>query len=132
LLAAEMMLAQQPDHHVALDVLRGLGRQSHRETALAIAKMLQTYLGLDMGLPTDGPVAANSKVAADVAKRVLQWATGRAAAGPAVPEGETRTVEAPPRPPSVVIQRPPSQVASTPRPRPPAGRGSSPNVWVPS
>ena len=131
LLAAEMMLAQQPDHHVALDVLRGLGRQSHRETALAIARMLQTYLGLDMGLPTDSPVAANSKVATEAAKRVLQWATGRPAGAPStVPEAETRIVQ-PPRPPSMPGSRPPSQLTAPPRPRPPAGQGSSPNVWVP-
>jgi hypothetical protein len=128
LLAAEMMLANNPAHPVAIDVLRGLGRQSHRETALAIARMLQTYLGLDMDLP-DGPVAANSKVATEAAKRVLHWATGKAEKAPA--EGPTRVV-APPRPPSLPAVRPPSQATTQPPPRPPAGRGSSANVWVPN
>lgn len=130
LLAAEMMLAQNAAHSVAIDVLRGLGRGSHRETALAIARLLQTYLGLDMGMP-DGPVATNSKVATEAAKRVLQWAAGRPA-GPAlveIAEGGTRSV-APPRPPSMPLHRA-SQSTPGPRPRPPAGQGSSPNVWVP-
>jgi hypothetical protein len=128
LLAAETMLSQNPAHPVAIDVLRGLGRQSHRETALAIARLLQTYLGLDMELP-EGPVAANSKVATEAAKRVLQWATGRAEKAPA--EGQTR-VGAPPRPPSLPAQRPQSQATTQPQARPPAGRGSSANVWVPN
>src|SRR5690606_25445714 len=59
------------------DVLRGLGRQSHRETVLTIARLLQTYLGVDVGLPDGPPLAANSKAAAEAAKRVFQWATGR-------------------------------------------------------
>jgi hypothetical protein len=46
---------------VAIDVLRGLGRQSHRETVLTIARLLQTYLGVDVGLPEGPPLAANSK-----------------------------------------------------------------------
>ena len=63
-------------------MLRGLGRQPNRETALVIARLVQDYLRLDMGLPA-GTVAINSKSAAEVARRVLQWATGRtnAAAG---------------------------------------------------
>lgn len=128
LLAAEAMLSHNPAHPVAIDVLRGLGRQSHRETALAIARLLQTYLGLDMELP-DGPVAANSKTATEAAKRVLHWATGKAEKAPA--EGQTRVVP-PPRPPSLPMQRPPSQATTQPPPRPPAGRGSSANVWVPN
>ena len=81
-LAAEMLLAWNPANPDAIDVLRGLGRQPNRETALVIARLVQDYLRLDMGLPA-GTVAINSKSAAEVARRVLQWATGRtnAAAG---------------------------------------------------
>lgn len=74
--AAEMLLAWNPHNPDAIDVLRGLGRQSNRDTALVIARLLQTYLKLDMGLPS-GPVAANGKPAVEVAKRVFQWATAR-------------------------------------------------------
>jgi hypothetical protein len=77
LLAAEMMLAHDATDPVAIDVLRGLGRQSHRETVLTIAHLLQTYLGVDVGLPDGPPLAANSKAAAEAAKRVFQWATGK-------------------------------------------------------
>ncbi len=76
LLAAELMLAADPTDAEAIDVLRGLGRQPNRETAITIARLLQAYLGLDLGLPA-GPIAAQSRPAAEVAKRVLAWATAR-------------------------------------------------------
>ena len=76
LMAAEILLTADPNSPDALDVLRGLGRQANRESVLTIAKLLQVHQGLDMGLP-DGPIAANSKAAAEAARRVFQWATGR-------------------------------------------------------
>jgi hypothetical protein len=76
LLAAEALLAANPDHADAVGVLRGLGRQQNRETALTIARILQTYLGMDMGLPADGEVPPTGKAATEAAKRVLAWATG--------------------------------------------------------
>ncbi len=76
LLAAELMLAANPTDAEAIDVLRGLARQPNRETAITIARLLQAYLGLDLGLPA-GPIAAQSRPAAEVAKRVLAWATNR-------------------------------------------------------
>jgi hypothetical protein len=82
MLAAEMLLAWNPQNPDAIDVLRGLGRQSNRETALAIARLLQKYLKLDMGLP-EGKLPPNSKQAAETARRVFTWATGRAGPGPA-------------------------------------------------
>jgi hypothetical protein len=76
ILAAEMLLTWNPNNPDAIDVLRGLGRQSNRETVLAIARLLQKYLHLDMGL-TPGSTQANTKQAAEVAKRVFTWATGK-------------------------------------------------------
>ena len=76
LLAVELMLATNPEDAEAIDVLRGLARQPNRETAITIARLLQAYLGLDLGLPA-GPIAAQSRPAAEVAKRVLAWATSR-------------------------------------------------------
>ncbi len=78
IMAAEMLLAWNPTNPDAIDVLKGLGRQSNRDTALAIARLLQKYLKMDMGIP-DGTLTANSKPAAEVAKRVFQWATGKSA-----------------------------------------------------
>jgi hypothetical protein len=76
LLAAELMLAANPADGDAIDVLRGLGRQPNRETAVTIARLLQAYVGIDLGLPS-GPIAPQSRPAAEVAKKVLAWATSR-------------------------------------------------------
>lgn len=76
ILAAETMISADVNNAEALDVLRGLGRQPNRETALTIARLLQQYLGMDMGLPS-GTIEPNSKAAVEAARRVLQWATGR-------------------------------------------------------
>jgi hypothetical protein len=75
LTAVEVMLAADPTGASAIDVLRGLGRQPNRETSLAIARLLQQYAGIDFGLPHTG---VTPKVAAEVAQRVLRWASGKA------------------------------------------------------
>ena len=75
-LAAEILLGWNPSNADAIDVLRGLGRQANRETALVIARLLQTYLRVDVGLPSAG-LPVGSKHAAEVARRVFQWATAR-------------------------------------------------------
>ena len=79
LLAADIMLKTDPTDGSALDVLRGLGRQSNRDTALAIARILQNRLQLDLGLPGSG-VVPTSKQSMDVTQKVFRWATGRALA----------------------------------------------------
>ncbi len=76
LFAAEQMLRINPHDPDGVDVLRGLARQPNREMALAVAGVLQNLLGLDLGLPPGELPAANSKTAADVARRVLMWANG--------------------------------------------------------
>jgi hypothetical protein len=78
LFAAEQMLrinAHDPD---GVDVLRGLARQPNREMALSVATVLQNVLGLDLGLPPGDRPPPQSKIAADVARRVLNWANGAA------------------------------------------------------
>ncbi|MCZ2340428.1 MAG: hypothetical protein LC104_01370 [Bacteroidales bacterium] len=82
LVAAEAMLEADPTDPTAVEVLRGLGRQPNRETALAIAWLLQNYLGMDMGLPTHESVPPNSKAASEAARRVLNWAMNRAPESP--------------------------------------------------
>jgi hypothetical protein len=123
LLAAEILLATDPENPDATDVLRGLGRQSNRETALAVARLLQTYLGMDMGLPA-GHVAANSKVAAEAARAVFQWATGRPAPPPPSEHGSawvTRPVSQPALPGL-------KKTALPPRTQPPGTGGTA---WAP-
>jgi hypothetical protein len=122
ILAAEMLLAWDPTNPDAIDVLRGLGRQPNRETALVIARLVQQYLRHDLGLPT-GPVATNSKAAAEVARRVLQWATGRATAVLETTPGDAGDawVARPATAPALPSTR--SMGGPLPPPRP--GRGSS-------
>ncbi len=76
LLAADTLLKTNPTDGSALDVLRGLGRQSNRDTALAIARILQDRLQLDLGIPASG-VTLNTRQAADITQKVFRWATGR-------------------------------------------------------
>lgn len=74
LIAVEVMLAADPNDNSALDVLRGLGRQQNRETALAIARVLQKYCGVSFGLP---PRGASLKQQTDAVQKVYHWATGK-------------------------------------------------------
>jgi hypothetical protein len=76
LFAAELMLQQNPHDPDGVDVLRGLARTPNREMALSVAAVLQNVLGLDLGLPPGEMPLATSKVAAEVARRVLLWANG--------------------------------------------------------
>ncbi|HET6574987.1 MAG TPA: HEAT repeat domain-containing protein [Fimbriiglobus sp.] len=123
LLAAEILLAADPENPDATDVLRGLGRQSNRETSLAVARLLQTYLGMDMGLP-DGQIAANSKVAAEAARAVFQWATGRPAPPPPAEHGSAWVTRPVSRPALPGLKK----TALPPRTQPPGGGGAT---WAP-
>ena len=76
LFAAELMLRINPHDPDGLDVLRGLARQPNRELSVQIAAVLQNVLGLEVGLPADELPAPTSRLAADVARRVMAWANG--------------------------------------------------------
>jgi hypothetical protein len=76
LFAAELMLRINPHDPDGIDVLRGLARQTNRELALQVAAILQQLLGLELGLPPGELPASNTKVAAEVARRVALWANG--------------------------------------------------------
>lgn len=77
LFAAEVMLRANPNDPDGIDVLRGLARQPNREMAVAVAGILQNVLGLELGMPTTGELPVpTSKLAAEVARRVLAWANG--------------------------------------------------------
>lgn len=74
LMAAAALLAQRDDPRT-VEVLREAAQQPNRQIALTAAGMIQKFLGVDMGLPVGGELpAANSRQAAEVARRVLQWA----------------------------------------------------------
>ena len=76
LMAAEILIADDVNNSDGLDVLRGLGRQQNREISLSIARILQSYLGMDMAYPSAG-LAPHSKQAGEVVKRVMMWASGK-------------------------------------------------------
>jgi hypothetical protein len=60
----------------ALGALHDLARLPNREIALATAEVIQRRLGVDLGLPRGQPLPPlYSRQAADVARRVLLWAT---------------------------------------------------------
>jgi hypothetical protein len=75
LIAVEALLEQ--GHSLeAVAALRDLARVPNREIALGIAQVAQRRLNLDLGLPRDRSLPPlNSREAAEVARRVLMWAT---------------------------------------------------------
>lgn len=75
LIAVEALMdqGQSPE---ALAALHDLARLPNREIALATADVVQRHLGVDLGLPRDqSPPSVESRAAAEVARRVLAWAT---------------------------------------------------------
>ncbi|HMF12899.1 MAG TPA: HEAT repeat domain-containing protein, partial [Gemmataceae bacterium] len=69
-------LLERGDHPGARAALRDLARLPNREIALAIAALVQRRLGVDLGLPPGEPLPPiHSRQAAEVTRRVLNWAT---------------------------------------------------------
>lgn len=62
-------------HARALHTLKDLARLPNREIALATADVVQRRLGVDLGLGIGQPLPAiQSRQAADITRRVMQWA----------------------------------------------------------
>jgi hypothetical protein len=77
LLAAGNLLRSGLDD-AALEALREVARIPNREITLRVAVIIQKSLRIDMGLPLDGPMPhPQSKQAAEIAQRVLDWVSGR-------------------------------------------------------
>jgi hypothetical protein len=75
LIAVEALLSrgQSPE---AMAALHDLARLPNREIALGIADVVQRRLGIDLGLPRGQALPpVHSRLAAEVARRVLSWAT---------------------------------------------------------
>ncbi|HUR54483.1 MAG TPA: HEAT repeat domain-containing protein [Gemmataceae bacterium] len=123
LFAAEVMLMANPHDPDGLDVLRGLARQPNRELAVQIAGILQNILGLELGLPPGELPAHTSKVAAEVARRVLLWANGATPDMIRPPAGPMGGLKPGSRPPFAGLQR-----TNFVPPDPPRKRGSSSGV----
>jgi len=76
LTAVEALLAAGDDSGEAMTALHELARLPNREIALAVADVLQRRLSQDMGLPRNAPPPpVHTRQAADVARRVMIWAT---------------------------------------------------------
>ncbi len=75
LLAAEALMAEGHSPEAAA-ALHELARMPNREIALATAEVVQRRLGVDLGLPRgQPPPPIHSRMAAEVARRVLAWAS---------------------------------------------------------
>jgi hypothetical protein len=76
LLAADKLLGMENRHPGALAALRDVARLSNREIALNTADVVQRRLGVDLGLALGQPLPPlHSRLAADVTRRVMAWAT---------------------------------------------------------
>jgi len=90
LLAVEQLLQSGPDKR-AIESLRQIAHQPNRELALQAAVIVQKYLRIDLGLELGQPTPAyHTRQAAEVTRRVIQWASEK--------QNEERTVVAAPEP----------------------------------
>jgi hypothetical protein len=102
LLAVEQLLQAGPDQR-AIDALREIAHQPNRELAIQAAVVVQRYLRVDLGLELGQPTPAlHTRQAADVTRRVIQWATQQskeqAASAPIAPPEPEPELEPPPAP----------------------------------
>jgi hypothetical protein len=78
LIAADVLLGEdqgKEPHPKALFALREIARLPNREMALTAADIVQRQVGVDMGLPLGQPLPPlHSRQAADVTRRLMQWA----------------------------------------------------------
>ena len=113
LMAVETLLAHDPANADAIDVLRGLARHANRETILEVARLLQTYLRIDMGLTQRSNFT--NRHAAEVTRLVNNWARNHKQASqpqlsqldPVPPSSESDS-PAPPR--RLKMGRPPAYI----------------------
>jgi hypothetical protein len=74
LIAVEALLEMGASSE-AVATLYELGRLPNREIALATADVIQRRLGIDLGVPRGALPALHTRQAAEIARRVLIWAT---------------------------------------------------------
>jgi len=74
LIAADALLTGQSCLE-AVAALHELARLPNREIALSTAEIVQHRLGIDLGLPKDGPAPPiHTRAAAEITRRVQAWA----------------------------------------------------------
>jgi HEAT repeat protein len=70
-------LLKQGSSEAAMQALRDVARVPNREMAIEVAAIVQKLLRVDMGLPLGEELPEpQSKIAAEVARRVIEWASG--------------------------------------------------------
>jgi hypothetical protein len=74
LLAADAVLAAGPNED-AIAALYEIARRPNREIALAAAQVVQRRLGVDLGVKAPLP-PVQSRFAAEITRRVMEWAAG--------------------------------------------------------
>jgi hypothetical protein len=85
LIAVEALLDEGQSAEASA-ALHELARMPNREIALGVAQVVQRRLGVDLGLPRDQPLPPlHSTEAAEIARRVLAWATHHDVASKVVP-----------------------------------------------
>ncbi|MFO0930893.1 MAG: hypothetical protein U0736_28330 [Gemmataceae bacterium] len=90
LIAVEAMLAQGQSPE-AVAALHDLARLPNREIALATAELVQRRLGVDLGLPPGQPLPPpHTRLAAEVARRLMLWANQHEVAEAHSPSGALR------------------------------------------
>jgi len=99
LLAADALLAGGV-HSEAERTLRQIARLPNREITLTVAQIVQKRLGVDLGLNLQRLPAVKSRPAAEISRRVMQWAA-----------------EATPAPPDAPAKLPLPDAREQPRPR---------------
>jgi hypothetical protein len=76
LIAVDSLLAGG-EHYEAVAALRDLARLPNREIGVAAADIVQRRLGVDLGLPLGQPLPpVHTRLAAEVTRRVMSWASG--------------------------------------------------------
>jgi hypothetical protein len=82
LIAVEVLMSKGNSSE-AIAALRELARLPNREIALATADVVQRRLGVPLGLTPEQPLpAVHSRLAAEVARKLLTWATQHEALDP--------------------------------------------------
>lgn len=88
LMAADALMAENAQAPEAVATLHDLARLPNREIALGTAEAVQRRLGVDLGLPRGQPAPPiHSRMAAEVARRVLGWAAQLDAVETGAPDG---------------------------------------------
>lgn len=73
MLGADALLIEEP-YPPAVEALRDIARMPNREIALLVGQIVQRRLGVDLGMNLNHPPDLHTRQAAEVTRRVIQWA----------------------------------------------------------